>query len=293
MIGLHAAMLEKRYPHPVEAVARAGALGADLYEIDLAIGQPSESWDLRFNTFQQLIPELLETAQRTGVQLASLCLGTLWQTSLSSPDPDERAQGVGIIRDVCGVTRSLGVSVLLLPVGQPEGVEVAAARENLVSSLRRCLEVADDTGVTLALENVCQPFLEDAEAMLEVVTALDSKSCGIYYDLGNPSFVGGDPVKELQLIAPHLVRVHAKDTVNIRRDKPPLPVTPITGDFYVWQRRTTVALGHGEVDLEGCARTLDDIGYMDGIVVEIPQSPKNAEMGCAENLEAARQIFSS
>ncbi len=292
-IGLHAAMLERRYPHPAHALAQAGTLGADHYEIDLGIGLPGELWSERFDRFRQLIPELLETSQRARVQLSSLCLGTLWQTSLASPDPDERAQGVKVIRDVCGVARSLGVSALLLPVGQPEGAEVAAARENVVKSLRQCLVVAEDSGVMLALENVCQPFLEDAEALLEVVTALNSKSCGIYYDLGNPSFVGHDPVTELQQIASHLVRVHAKDTLNVRREKPPLPATPITGDFYVWQRRTTVTLGQGDVDLRGCARNLQNIGYTDSIIIEVPQSPEDTEAGCLDNLQAARQIFGS
>ena len=92
-IGLHAAMLERRYPHPAYALAQAGAFGADLYEIDLGIGQPGEPWEARFDAFRQLVPELVETSQRVGIQLSSLCLGTLWQTSLASPDPDERVQG--------------------------------------------------------------------------------------------------------------------------------------------------------------------------------------------------------
>ena len=145
-IGLHAAMLERRYPHPPDAVAQAAALGADSYEIDIGIGRPGEPWAARFEAFRQLVPALLETAERTGVSLASLCLGTLWQTSLASPDPDERAQGAQVIKDVCSVARSLGVSALLLPVGQPEGVEPEAARANVVLSLRECLNVAGDAG---------------------------------------------------------------------------------------------------------------------------------------------------
>ena len=159
--------------------------------------------------------------------------------------------------------------------------------------MREGLAVAEDNGVSLALENVCQPFLERAEDLLEVVAAVNSKNCGVYYDLGNPSFVGRDPVAELRQIAAHLVRVHAKDTVNVRRDRPPLPATPITGDFYVWQRRTTVTLGHGEVDLEGCARTLRDLGYTGSVVTEVPQPPENAEAGSLANLQAARRIFAS
>ena len=96
---------------------------------------------------------------------------------------------------------------------------------------------------------------------------------------------------ELRVVAPHLVRVHAKDTVNVRRERPPLPETPITGDFYVWQRRTTVTLGSGEVDLVGCAQVLREVGYTVGVVIEVPQPPEHADAGCRESLAAARQIF--
>lgn len=290
-IGLHAAMLGRRFPNPVDSLAQAAALGAERYEIDLSIGRPGEPWEARSEAFRQLVPALRETAERTGTDLSSICLGTLWQTSLASADPDERKQGVRVVREVCAFAPGLGVSVLLLPVGQPEGVEGAAARANVVTSLRECLEVAAENGVTLALENVCQPFMASAEALLEVVGALASRSCGVYYDLGNPSFLGRNPVAELRLVAPHLVRVHAKDTVNVRRERPPLPETPITGDFHVWQRRTTVTLGRGEVDLEGCARVLRELGYAEGVVIEVPQDPERAEVGCLDNLRAARQLF--
>ena len=288
-IGLHAAMLERRFPNPVEALSRAAALGAEGYEIDLGI-RP-EPWRDRKPAFERLIPDLLETAAHTGTNLSSLCLGTLWQTSLASPDLDEREQGVRVVRDVCGFAPQLGASVLLLPVGQPEGVETARARDNLAMSLQACLETARDSGVTLALENVCQPFLETAAGLLEVVSAVDSPACGIYYDLGNAGFVGQDPVTELRTVAPHLVRVHAKDTVSVRRDRPPLPDVPITGDFTVWQRRTTVTLGSGEVDLKACVEVLRDIGYTERVVIEVPQPPERAEAGCRDNLEAARRIF--
>jgi sugar phosphate isomerase/epimerase len=290
-IGLHAAMLERRFPNPVDALAQAAALGADSYEIDLGIGRPGETWASRAEVFRQLVPTLRATAARTGLELSSLCLGTLWQTSLASPDPGERMQGVRLIRDVCALAQPLGAAVLLLPIGQPEGVEGAAARANAVMSLRECLAAAEDTGVTLALENVCQPFLSTAEEMLEVITDLDSPVCGIYYDLGNPSFIGRDPVAELRTVAPHLVRVHAKDTVGVPRERPPLPEAPITGDFVVWQRRTTVTLGTGEVNLSGCAQVLREIGYTAGVVTEVPQPSEGAEAGCRDNLAAARRIF--
>ena len=288
-IGLHAAMLERRFPNPVDALAQAAALGADLYEIDLGIG--AGPWAERRDAFQKRIPALRETVERTGVELSSLCLGTLWQTSLASPDPDERRRGVEVVRDVCSLAPQLGVTALLLPVGQPEGAETARARENLAESLRACLGSAQDAGVVLALENVCQPFLKTAEGLLEVVTAVNSPACGVYYDLGNSSFVGTDPVAALLVLAPPPVRGDAKDAVSVRRERPPLPSVPITGDFYVWQRRTTVTLGSGEVDLGACAEVLNDLEYTAGVVIEVPGLPERAEAGCRDNLAAARRIF--
>lgn len=289
-VGLHAAMLERRFPNPVEALTQAAALGAELYEIDLGIAP--EPWSVRLEAFRRLVPALRETADREGIALSSLCLGTLWQTSLASPDPDERAQGVQVISDVCTLAPQLGASVLLLPVGQPQGIEAAQARENVVSSLRACRGTARDAGVTLALENVCQPFLETVAELVGVVAAVDSPACGVYYDLGNAAFVGQDPAAELRAAQPHLVRVHAKDTINVRRERPPLPGVPITGDFTVWQRRTTVTLGSGETALTECARVLREVGYTESVVIEVPQPPENAEAGSRDNLAAARRIFS-
>lgn len=288
-IGLHAAMLERRYALP-EALERAAALGAQSYEIDVGIGKPGVPWAVRGERFFQLIPSLKATAAACDLELATLCLGTLWQTSLASAAKAERDAGVRVVTDVCAWAALLGAEVLLLPVGQPEGLEPEAARLNLIESLRRCLPAAEASGVTLALENVSQPFLPGADELLEVVRAVGGP-CRIYYDLGNPSFIGRDPALELPKLAPYLARVHAKDTAPIRRARPPLPETPITGDFYVWQARTTVTLGTGEVALGALAEQLDELGYRAGIIIEVPQPPDEADAGCRANLAAARRIF--
>lgn len=289
-IGLHAATLERRYPLP-DVLTHAAALGAESYEIDIGIGQPGERWPDRLGQFENLVPNLRTLAAELDLELATLCLGTLWQTSLASADPAEREQGVKVIQDICALAPDLGTSVILLPVGQPVGLDPQAARANLIDSLRRCLPAAEAQGVTLALENVCQAFLKGAAELLEVVETVNGIK--IYYDLGNPSFIGHNPASELAQLAPYVARVHAKDTIPLRRAQPPLPQTPITGDFYVWQERTTVTLGEGDVDLVGLARQLDNMGYREGIIIEVPQPPERADIGSKNNLRAARRIFSS
>lgn len=290
-IGLHAAMLERRF-FVLEAIRQAAKLGAQLYEIDLGIGKPGESWQTRSAAWREEAPRVRAVADEVGISL-SLCLGTLWQCSLASPDAAERQAGVKVVQDCCALAEVLGVPVLLLPIGQPLGEDIERARAQVVESVRHCVQTAEAAGVLLGLENVCQAVLPTAETLVEVVERVDSDACGIYFDLGNPTFLGLDPIAELERAAPHLVRVHLKDTVPEPREHPPLPETPITGDFTVWQRRTTVTLGKGEVDFFAAKRVLTRIGYTGALVIEVPQPAPRAVAGCQENLTAARAFFQS
>jgi len=285
-------MVESRYPL-LEALEKAAAFGAQNYEIDIGIGRPGEAWEARLESWRRMAPRARATAEQVGLKLPSLCLGVLWQYSLASPLEAERAMGVRVVREGCELAQALGATALLLPVGQPPGLEPERGRENVIASLRSCLAAAEAAGVRLGLENVCQAVLLTADDLLEVVQAVASPACGIYYDLGNPSFVGLDPAAELPRLAKHLVRVHAKDTVAVPRERPPLPETPITGDFTVWGRRTTVDLGTGEVDFSGLSRTLAEVGYREGVILEVPQPAERVEGGCRENLAAARHFFGS
>lgn len=289
-VGLHAAMLEKRFPSVPEAVHQAAALSADVYEIDLGIGKPGEGWAERAARWRREAPEMRAAADDAGISL-SLCLGTLWQFSLASADPAERALGVQVVGDGCALAETLGASVVLLPIGHPPGEAAERARARVTESVRRCTRAAEAAGVVLGLENVCQAVLPTAASLVEVVGAVGSRACGIYFDLGNPTFLDLDPVAELEDAAPHLVRVHLKDTVPVPRDRPPLPETPITGDFTVWQRRTTVTLGTGEVDFGAARAVLKRLEYAGDLIIEVPQSAERAEAGSRENLAAARRLF--
>lgn len=289
-IGLHAAMLEKRFPSVPEAVRQAAELGAQVYEIDLGIGRPGESWAERAALWRREAPHVRAVADEVDISL-SLCLGTLWQTSLASPDPAERQLGTRVVEDGCALAEVLGASVLLLPIGHPPGGDAERARSRVVGSVRRCVGAAEAAGVVLGLENVCQALLPTSASLVEVVEAVDSGAFGIYFDLGNPTFLGLDPIAELERAAPQLVRVHLKDTVPVPRNRPPLPETPITGDFTVWQRRTTVTLGTGEMDFAAARAVLGRIGYSSDLIIEVPQPALRAVVGSRENLVAARAFF--
>jgi len=290
IIGLHAAMVERRYGLP-EALHQAGSFGAQSYEIDLGIGAPGEEWEERRARFEAQLSQWRTAAAEAGVLLSSLCLGVLWQFSLASPEEAEQRLGIQVVRDGLALAAGLGASAVLLPVGQPSGVEPARARAILIRSLHACLPEAEARGVVLAVENVCQPLLFGAEELLEVVDAVGSSACGVYYDVGNAAFIDHDPVQEIGRLGKRIVRVHLKDTRPIPRPQLALPKVHISGDFEVWRRRTAVTIGTGEVPMEAVRQALAAVEYQGGFIIEVPPPPESVAEGCRANLTAARSLF--
>lgn len=290
IVGVHAAMVERRHPLP-EAICRAADYGADAFEIDIGIALDGAAWSERSERYRAEARGIRDVATAAGVRLPSVCLGALWQASLASGDAAEVGHAQQIVRDGVEFASAIGADALLLPVGHPPGVSPERAREHLVGALRTVMPDAEHVGVTLALENVCQRVLATADDLLQVVHEVDSPSCGIYYDLGNPTFIGRDPVSELRTLAGRVTRLHVKDTVAIPRPRMPLPDVPVTGDFSVWRTRTTVTIGTGDLPYPSLVSAVRACGYRGPLIVEVPQPAESVEAGCRANLAATRRLF--
>ncbi len=286
--GIHASMLEPRYPLP-EALAKAAQLGAESYELDIGLSPNGEPWDVRREFWERTLEQVPEVAAVVGVALPSVCLGALWQYSLASDDPEERTTGVAIVHDALEWAGTLGSSAILLPVGQPPKLSAGEARITLLESLRGCLDAAAEAEVVLALENVSQPLLYSVEDLLELVQTLASPFLGVYFDPGNYLATGGDPAEAVRALGPHLARVHLKDTVAKPRTVRMPPWA--TGSFEIWGERTTVELGRGELDWAALREALEHVGYDQGFILEAPQSAETAEAGVRANLGAARRLL--
>ena len=290
IVGVHAAMVERRYPLP-ESIRRAAAFGADAYEIDIGIAFDGAPWGERAERYRAEASGMRDGAAAAGIRLPSVCLGVLWQASLASDDAAEVEQGKRIVRDGLAFAAAIGADAVLLPVGQPPGLAPERARGHLIAVLHDLVPGAEDAGVTLALENVCQSVLASADDLLQVVQEVGSPRCRVYDDLGNPTFIGLDPVAELRSLAGHVARLHVKDTIAIRRPQMPLPDVPVTGDFTVWRNRTTVTVGSGELPYPTLAALVREIGYQGPLIIEVPQPAEHVEAGCRENVAATRRLF--
>jgi len=80
------------------------------------------------------------------------------------------------------------------------------AYEWVINSIKECLPTAEEYGIVMALENHWG-LTTRAEGVIKVVNSVNSEWLKVLMDTGNFIF---DRYRELEMIAPHTVLVHAK-----------------------------------------------------------------------------------
>lgn len=184
-----------------------------------------------------------EAADRHGIALPSVCPSYLnCRPGLKSGDEDERAAVAADIEGLIDAAADLGSDTILVPFFYDAEIEDETDRERVVDAVRDLAPVAEEAGVTLALETSLPP--EDDRAMLD---AIDSPAVGIYYDIGNSTWSGYDPEREFDLVGESIASMHVKDSLGSSGD---------------------AMLGEGEVDFGGFADALDGLGYDGWLVLE-------------------------
>lgn len=278
-LGAHSWLLETRYPLP-EAMQRAKAIGYDGYELD--IGNFGGT-----GLGLQILPDRLQPAQRDELKRASadadlpfcsLCLGALWHYPIAEGSTPHAKRGVEIILAALPLARDLGADCILLPLGQPPGVTDEAAWQATVRNLEPCVHLAEKLGITLALENVCSPFLLGAPELSRMVDEIASPACRVYYDVGNNTWIGRDPVEEILALGDRIARFHFKNRSSARG-------TPGTD---------TVSVGDaGIVPFAAVIDAIRAIKFDGYFVAEVPTLNKDADAIASENFRALRRLLAS
>lgn len=167
------------------------------------------------------LKEVKRLAFNYGLDIYALAL----HNNFLKPDPVEREAQVKYVLNWLDVAHELGATITRVNSGrwgtvksfdelmarkgiEPplEGYTEEDAIEWVVDAVYNCLDKAEDLGVILGLENHWG-LTTRAETMLEIVKRIKSKWFGVIMDTGN--FVH-DTYRELEMIAPFTVMVHAK-----------------------------------------------------------------------------------
>lgn len=123
--------------------------------------------------------------------------------------------------------------------------------ERLSASLGKLAPVAEEYGVTIALENHAD---YRADEVLQVLERVDSPALKVNFDTGNPFLVAEEPVEAARKLAPYTVTTHVKDMKMYPPTDPEMP--KITGGWVTALCVRGTAIGEGDVDIPAIAAIL-------------------------------------
>lgn len=187
-------------------------------------------------------------AREAGVPIHSLCFGG-WKHPLSSPDPDEVKAGLAGMRQALRSAKAMGADVVLLvPAVVTETVSYSDAYQRSQANIRKLLPLAEEMGVTIAVENVWNKFLLSPLEFARYVDAFDSPWLRAYFDVGNV-IIYGYAQDWIRTLGERIVRIHLKD---FRRNG------------YKWTN-----LLEGDVNWAEVRKAFDEIGYQGYLTTEL------------------------
>jgi len=207
---------------------------------------------------------ILEQAEKAGVVIPSMASGGGWSLPISCTDEATRRKGIDFIASSLRVAKWLNLdTILVVPGGVAadfiDGFKRApyeVAYENAKAALQELVPVANETQVSIGVENVWNKFLLSPLEMRQFIDDLNSDYVGSYFDVGNV-IQTGFPEQWIHILGKRIKKVHFKDFKE--------SVGTLDG---------FCDLLDGDVDYAGVMKALREIGY-DG--------PVTAEFFACEN----------
>lgn len=160
---------------------------------------------------QSMAEDARAAADDAGIEIASVMADTNWNLPLSSTDEAVRVEGVKGVEQSLRVADWAATDVLLVVPGLvDEHTRYTAAMDLSAKSIRELLPLAEELGVTMAIENVWNKFLLSPVEMRDFIDQFESERVQAYFDVGN-ILLYGYPVHWIEVLAERIVRVHVKD----------------------------------------------------------------------------------
>jgi len=163
--------------------------------------------------------EVLEAKSVTGLEIPSLVVATHWSQPLSSPDEQVRQTGLDGLITALEDAHAYGAGcILLVPGVVNETVSYDEAYHRSQHEIRKAIPLAEELGVTIAIENVWNQFLLSPMEAARYVDELNSEHVGWYMDVGNIMNYGL-PQQWIRILGERIAMVHIKEYSMERRNE--------------------------------------------------------------------------
>ena len=226
MINYSLGLYEKSMPHSMsisEKLFKTKASGFDFLEV--SIDETDEKLE-RLCCGSQKRKEVIIAVQDSGVTIGSMCLSGHRKYPLGSHDEHVRSRSLDIMERAIELACVWGIRIVQL-AGYDVYYEQGDDRSKafFTENLRKSVELASKSGVTLAFETMETPFMDTVEKAMHFVMEINSPYLQIYPDLGNltnAALLYGHTVEsDIKKGAGHIVALHLKETApGIYRDVP-------------------------------------------------------------------------
>lgn len=236
----------------IESVLLAKQLGFD--GIQISIGRGTEKLPLSDPGLQK---SFLDESKRVDLPIESLCLDVLHRNYLKS-DP----LGQRWVADSIAIAKAMGVRVVLLPFFGKGALQTEAEMGKVGDILKELAPAAEQSGVVLGLEDTIS-----ARDNVRIMDRTQSPAVLTYYDVGNSTNNGFDPVKEIRWLgSARICEVHLKDNPHY--------------------------LGEGTIDFREVINALADVGFEGWAQLET-DSPASVDADMRRNLKFIRGLIAA
>lgn len=163
--------------------------------------------------------EVLEAAEAFDLEIPSVCCSTHWTEPLTDPDPEVRRAGRRGVEIALEDAHTYGArTMLLVPGVVNEQVSYDQAWRRSRQQIQSLIPMAQELGVTIAVENVWNQFLLSPMEAAHYVDSFESPWVGWYLDLGN-IVTYGLPEQWVRILGARIAMIHIKEFSLEKRDQ--------------------------------------------------------------------------
>lgn len=156
-------------------------------------------------------------AEQYGLSLYSLVCDQCWEDALSSTDPARQDRARKRIEKQVELAAYLGCSTVLILPGIVEGfnpddevVPYDVVYERAFKGVQSLIPVAEQYGITLALENVWNKCFLSPLEMRDFIDSFHHPLVKAYFDVGNV-LINGYPEHWINILSHRIDKIHFKD----------------------------------------------------------------------------------